>query len=124
MQSKQQFNIFTLEEANTLVADDFNVNYWIFIVKSMNYQEIQFDSKKQQISCPDFIPFKDLAVEVINDLKKNRIDIKVCESCKSYFNINDEDGIFGNPDTFERFICKICSEKMSAKAFYEKHMMV
>jgi hypothetical protein len=122
MKSKQQFNIYSRSEANLLVKKDFNANYWVFIIQNMNYPEIKYDHDSKRISCPGFIPFKDLAVEVISDLERNKNNIKACKVCEMYFDINQEDGIFGDPDNLENFICGSCSEKITAKEFYEKFM--
>jgi hypothetical protein len=124
MKNSQQFNTYSLDEANTLVQRDFSTNYWVFITQNMNYPEIKYDTDNGQITCPGFIPFKDLALEVISDLERKKDDIKKCQVCHMYFDVNKEDGIFGDPDNLERFICGYCSKKISAKEFYEKFMVM
>lgn len=126
MKSKhnQQFNTLTSTEANDLVKKNFDANYWAFIVKNMNYPEITINPTNEKISFPDFIPFKDLANEVIVDLEKTKNEIKICRVCEMYFNINNEDGIFGDPSKLQNFICSECSKKMSAKDFYDNFMIM
>ena len=122
MKNSQQFNTYSLDDANTLVKRDFSANYWLFVIQNMNYPEVKYDTDQSQITCPGFIPFKDLALEVISDLERNKDNVKECQVCNMYFDINSGDGIFGDPDNLERYICSGCSEKISAKEFYEKYM--
>ena len=123
MSSKQQqFNTYSLEEANNLIKKDFSANFWVFIIQNMNYPEIKFDQKSEQITCPGFIPFRDLALEIIHDLDHKKDDVKECQVCRMYFDINNDEGIFGDPDNFKNFICDDCSSKITAKDFYEKYM--
>jgi len=124
MKSKQQFTIFTLQEANIQVKRDFAANYWIFIIQSLNYPEITYDKNSDQITCPGFIPFRELALEVIDDLQQKRGDIKECEICHGYFDINSEEGIFGDPGRLEKFICNGCSCKISGRDFYDKFLVM
>jgi hypothetical protein len=124
MKNSQQFNTYSLDEANTFVKRDFSANYWIFVIQNMNYPEIKCDQKTGEITCPGFIPFKDLALEVIIDLERNKNNVKECQVCNHYFDINKGDGIFGDPDNLERFICNGCSHKISANEFYEKYLNI
>ena len=122
MKSKQDFNTWSLEEANQLVKKQLSRNYWIFLIQQMHYQEIKFDENLNIISCPTFIPFRELSIEVMQDLDKNKKDIKVCLICERYFDINTEDGIFGDTGNLEKFICNVCSNQISAKKFYEEYL--
>ncbi|MBF0383038.1 MAG: hypothetical protein HQL69_18610 [Magnetococcales bacterium] len=124
MSSKQQFNTYSLDEANLLVKKYFNANYWLFIIQNMNYPEIKYDPDSGQITSPGFIPFKDLALEVIQDLEGKKDEVKECLVCTQYFDINKEDGIFGDPENLDGFICGGCSMQISAKEFYEKYMVM
>jgi hypothetical protein len=124
MKSEQQFNVYTRSEANLLAQKDYSAHYWIFIIQNMNYPEITYDLEADIISCPGFIPFRELAVEVINDLENHNSDIKDCKVCTMFFNVNTEDGIFGDPANMDSFICNPCSKKISAKEFYESFMVL
>ncbi len=122
--SKNPVDLFTIQEANAIVQQAFEAGYWRFIIQNMDYPEIELDPEGERIRCPGFIPFKELALEVIDDLAKKKDDIKRCRACEHYFDINREDGIFGDPQNFERFICQGCAESMSAKVFFEKHLLI
>ncbi|MBF0381405.1 MAG: hypothetical protein HQL69_10325 [Magnetococcales bacterium] len=124
MKSEQQFNVFTRTEANQLSQKDYSASYWIFIIQNMNYPEITYDVDADIIFCPGFIPFRELAVEIINDLDSRMDDIKDCQVCTMYFDVNKEDGIFGEPEKLNRFICSTCAQKISAKEFYESYMAI
>ncbi|MEO5330698.1 MAG: hypothetical protein H7839_01635 [Magnetococcus sp. YQC-5] len=124
MKSKQEFHTWSVEECNQLIKHSFNRNYWIFLIQQMQYPEIKFDEASNQISCPTFIPFRDLALEVVQDLNKRKKTIKPCLVCSRYFDINQEDGIFGDTTQLEKFICNACANKISAKEFYEHHLVM
>ncbi len=123
MKSKQEFNTWSLEEANQLIKKQLPRNYWIFLIQQMFYPDIQFDENLNIISCPGFIPFRDLAIEVLQDLDKRKKDIKECLVCDRYFDVNKEDGIFGDAGNLEKFICNRCSNKISAKEFYDRYLL-
>ena len=124
MKLKSPIKTYSLQEANVFVQKDFSVNYWVFIVQIISYPDIKCDPENGQITCPDFIPFKDLALEVIRDLECRTKDIKECQVCSMYFDINKEEGIFGDPNKLNNFICDGCSKKITAKEFYEQHMVI
>lgn len=124
MKFKQEFNVWSLDEVNKLVNQSFSKNYWHFIILQMNYPEIQMEATSGQISCPAFIPFRDLALEVMQDLRKRNHVIKACQVCTHYFDINKEDGIFGDTQKLDRFICLTCANKMSAKEYFERYLVM
>ncbi|MBF0369298.1 MAG: hypothetical protein HQL52_07585 [Magnetococcales bacterium] len=120
-QTNPPYDRFSLEEANQLVAQDYDIHFWQFIIQQINDAEIRFDEAKEQIVCPGFIPFKELALEVIADLDPEVISC--CRVCAYYFDINQEEGIFCDPANLEGLICKSCSEKITARDYYEKFMV-
>ncbi|MBF0454237.1 MAG: hypothetical protein HQL72_05385 [Magnetococcales bacterium] len=124
MKSNQPFNTYSLDEANTLIKQQFDAKYWLFIIQNMNYPEISFDTANNAISCPGFIPFRDLALEVVADLDRQKSDVKKCQVCQHFFDVNKEEGIFGDPEKLERFICKACSQNISARTFYENYLQI
>ncbi len=107
---------------NLLNKKDFNSNYWVFIIQNMNYPEMKYDHDGEQIACPDFIPFRDLALEVIFDLERKQDDVRKCQVCGQYFDVHMEEGIVADPDNPDKFICSACSRKISARECYEKYM--
>jgi hypothetical protein len=110
----------SIEEANHSLQVDFDQNYWKFLVKQINYREIHFE--QGAIVFPPFIPFEEVVKEILQEIKDGEIETACCQVCQSYFNINQEDGIFGDPQNLDRFICKDCSLKISAREFYENHL--
>ncbi len=121
---QQELNQWKLAELNQLLNKQFSKEYWQFLVQQMNYSEIRFDPDIDQIVCPTFIPFQDLVVEVLNELNKRKSEIKPCLVCDQFFDINKEDGIFGDTRELENFICNGCANKISAKSFYERYLVM
>ena len=61
-------------------------------------------------SLPDRVPVMEMA-----------IDWKIVRGldCSGYFDLNRSEGIFGDPEELEQFICMPCAETMSAREYYE-----
>lgn len=112
---------WSIAEANGLVGRKFDKAFWLFVLQQIDYEELFFDTQKEEIVCPGFIPFADLATEVIHDL--DPATVHRCQICAGVFDINEEDGIFGDPTNLKHFICQTCSEAMSAKTFFNKHLL-
>lgn len=117
----REMSRWSIAEANVLVDRPFDKAFWLFVLQQVNYDELFFDDKNEEIVCPGFIPFADLAIEVINDL--DPATVHRCKICTQVFDINKEDGIFGDPTNLKHFICQACSETMSAKTFFDKHLV-
>ena len=117
--SGRELSRWSIAEANQLIKRNFDKEFWIFILKMTDYPEIYFDTQEEKIVCPGFIPFANLATEVIDDLDMETV--RHCQICEKVFDINKEDGIFGNLANLEHFICQTCAEAMSAKTFFDKH---
>ncbi len=118
--SKLQIKELSIEEANQSLKVDFDQNYWEFLIKQINYHEIRFE--KGKIVFPPYIPFGEVVKEILQEIKAGNVETASCRVCQKYFNINQEDGIFGDPQNLDRFICKACSVALSAREFYEKHL--
>lgn len=119
MQTIKQ-EILSVTDANQALGVDLNANMWAFIVRMINYPELKFDAKTQAIHIDGYVPFKELAKEWITGIADGSYDVRPCESCAAYFDINTSEGIYGKPDDFEEFICTHCAEKMSALAYYQR----
>ncbi|MFQ5560422.1 MAG: hypothetical protein ACE5FU_07550 [Nitrospinota bacterium] len=115
---------WNLEEANTRIGKNFDEKYWRFLVTQIvQYPEISFSSTKG-IESPSYIPLKEVILEILGEIDGGSIDVESCEVCKEYFDINKEDGIFGDPSALKNFICQSCSLKLSAKEFFDTFLVL
>ena len=119
MQSIKQES-YSISDANKELEVDLTPNMWSFIVRMINYPELSFDADKNTIEIDGYVPFKELAKEWITSIQDGTCDARKCEECGSYFDLNSTDGIFGNPEELEEFICYPCAESMTARAYYER----
>ncbi len=119
MQHIQQETL-TIAEANKNHSVELDSAMWAFIVKAINYRELTFDAEAELIHIDGYVPFKELAKEWINGIADGSFDVRKCEVCTAYFDINKEDGIYGNPESFEEYICMPCAEKMTAREYYQR----
>lgn len=119
MQHIQQESL-TIAEANKSHNVDLDASMWAFIVKAIDYRELSFDSKTDVIHIDGYVPFTELAKEWIKGIADGSFDVRKCEVCMVYFDVNKEEGIYGKPDNFEEYICMPCAEKMTARGYYER----
>lgn len=109
-----------LGELNLDLGVTFNTDYWAFIFARVGYPEIVFDAASAVVTYPEFVPLEDLLRDVIRGLDRDQV--VACEECRGLFDIGEEDGIFGDPEKLEGFLCRRCSETTSARDFYYKHL--
>ena len=119
MQKIQQESL-TTAQANQLLAVELEPAMWAFIVRMINYSELTFDAQKATILIDGYVPFKELAKEWVTGIAGGSYDVRKCESCAAYFDINAEEGIYGKPEDFEEYICLPCAGKMSALDYYQR----
>lgn len=110
----------SITAANHALNVDLDAGMWEFIVRMINYPELQFDSATDSICFVSYVPFKALAKEWIAGINSGIYDVRSCELCADYFDVNKTDGIYGNPDDLEEFICFPCAERMTAREYYER----
>lgn len=110
----------TVTEANQALEVNYESGLWALIVKMMAYPDLTFDAKKDTIVFEGFVPFQELAKEWIIGINDGTYDVQQCQSCDAYFDINTAEGIYGKPEEFEEFICIPCSDKMTAREYYQR----
>lgn len=119
MQTIKQESL-SIAEANQMLAVDLEAAMWEFIVRMINYRELTFDSENQVINIDGYVPFKELAKEWVNGIADGSYDVRKCEACVAFFDINTTEGIYGKPDDFEEFICRACAGEMTALVYYRR----
>ena len=106
--------------ANEMLAVELEPAMWAFIVRMINYPELKFAADKSVIMIDGYVPFKELAKEWVSGIADGSYDVRICESCAAYFDVNAEEGIYGKPEEFEEYICLPCAGDMSALAYYQR----
>jgi len=106
--------------ANQAIDTELASGMWAFIIKALKYPELEFNQKTDSILYMGYVPFLELAKEYLAGIEEGTFDVRNCECCADYFDINKTDGIYGNPDQLEEFICFPCAEKMTARKYYER----
>ncbi len=119
MQHIQQVTL-SIENANKAHKVELDPAMWAFIVKAINYPELRFDKETDVIHIDGYVPFTELAKEWINGIADGSFDVRKCELCIAYFDVDKEDGIYGKPEDFEEYICMPCAEKMTAFDYYKR----
>ena len=115
-----QTETLTIEELNKSHNVELDSAMWAFIIKAISYRELTFDDKTKLVHIDGYVPFTELAKEWINGIADGSFDVRKCELCEAYFDINKEEGIYGKPDDFEEYICMSCAEKMTAREYYQR----
>ncbi|MGB1008421.1 MAG: hypothetical protein ACPGVP_01775, partial [Thiolinea sp.] len=110
----------SIDAANDMLEAELEPAMWAFIVRMINYPELKFDADKSVIMIDGYVPFKELAKEWVSGIADGSYDVRKCESCAAYFDVNAEEGIYGKPEEFEEYICLPCAGDMSALAYYQR----
>jgi hypothetical protein len=95
---------------------------WPFIAARLAGGEVRLDAESQALTYPDYIPVDQMVRDVLDAMSDGRIEARACAACAEVVDMNKEEGIFGDPESLERFICSRCADTMSAREFYEKHL--
>ena len=119
MQKIQQESL-TIGEANQMLGAELESAMWAFIVRMINYPELKFDASANAILIDGCVPFKELAKEWVEGIADGSYDVRQCEACAAYFDINAEEGIYGKPEEFDEYVCLPCAEKMTALQYYQR----
>ena len=119
MQKIQQ-EALSIVAANEMLAAELEPAMWAFIVRMINYPELTFDAPNATILIDGYVPFKELAKEWVDGIADGSYDVRKCESCAAYFDVNAEEGIYGKPEEFEEYICLPCAGKMTALQYYQR----
>lgn len=119
---KLAHTIWTIDHANEQTQHQFDADYWSFLVKQVNYDEVTWDAQKQAIVFAEFIPLKSLLEDVLNRISTDNIAVTQCQTCQKYVDYNQDEGIFGDSEDLAHFICKPCAQSLSAWDFYQHHL--
>jgi len=110
----------TVAQANEILGVDMEPAFWEALVRIIAYPELEYAAGAQEISFPNYIPFQELAREWIEGIEQGIHDIRLCEICAVYFDVDQTDGIFGNAEELTEFICAPCADRMTAREYYDR----
>lgn len=114
---------WTIEQANQQVKQNFDEKYWQFLIRLINCKEVNWNENDNTINFAEYIPLKTLCNEILERiLTEKEFMIEQCQECHHYFNVNNENGIFGDTENLTHFICKKCAQSLTAWTFYQKHL--
>ena len=113
---------WTLEEANEFLQQSLSAEYWAFLVVQLNYKEVTFEDN--QIIFAEYLPMKALITEILQRISKGEIAVVQCEMCRKFFDMNKQEGIFGDSVHLKRFICYQCAHQLSAWEFYQQYLLL
>jgi len=109
-------------EADRLAGRQLGRGLWALVLGKLHNSEIRMDPQTGVIHYPEFIPFEELVRDVLRRIDAGEITPRTCRSCRGTFDVNEEEGIFGDLDALENFLCRPCSETVTAREFYEKYL--
>jgi hypothetical protein len=114
---------WSVDEANAHLGRSLDGDYWRFLIRQVGYREVTFDPQGQAIEFPEYVPLQTLLEEVLERLDRGEIAASQCQVCGTYWDINTDDGIFGDTRNLERFICRPCAERLSAWDFFQRYLL-
>jgi len=112
----------TVGEANERLGVDMEPGFWAALVTMLAYPEVAYDPAADAIRYPNYVPFEELAKEFIEGIEEGIYDIRLCERCAGYFDLNRTEGIFSHPAELEGFICMPCAETLTAREYFENYL--
>jgi hypothetical protein len=95
---------------------------WPFVADRIAGGEVRLDVARQTLSYPEYVPVDQMVADVLEAMSDGRIEARACAVCAEVVDLNRDDGIFGDPENLERFVCSRCADTLSAREFYEKHL--
>ena len=115
---------WTVDQANQQIQQQFEPDYWSFLINQVNYTEVNWDAEEKQIVFSEFIPLKTLLDDVLDRIARDDIAVTQCQVCQQFSDFNHDEGIFGEPDNLAHFICRTCAHSLSAWEFYQNHLKI
>ncbi|MEQ8768561.1 MAG: hypothetical protein RL885_31940 [Planctomycetota bacterium] len=94
--------------------------FWQFVFLRLRIKEVQIG--EDGVRYPEYMPLDDVIREVLRSIEDEEILLRACARCGDYHDINEAEGIFGNFEALERFLCRDCAEEMSAWEFYNDYL--
>jgi len=113
---------WTIEQANQQIKQEYDEQYWQFLVRLINIKEVNWNANSKTIVFAEYIPLKTLFNEVLERIPTEEFIVEKCYVCQHYFNVNKDDGIFGDTEKLTHFICKKCAHSLTAWEFYQNHL--
>jgi len=113
---------WTVDEANEQIKMKYGGHYWQFLVRLINIKEVKWNANNESIDFAEYIPLKTLLNEALDRIASDEFNVEECQVCQHYFNINDDEGIFGDTENLAHFICKKCAHSITAWEFYQEHL--
>lgn len=114
--------IWTREELGTRLGASIDRARLVFLIRRLAYPEVRVQSEGEAVSFPGFVPLADLLAEVLADIDRGAVAVQRCRVCTQDFDIDTEEGVFGDYNELTRFICRGCAESLSAWAFCQQHL--
>ena len=94
---------WTIEQANQQVKQEYDKQYWQFLVRLINIKEVKWNVNNNTIDFAEYIPLKTLINEVLERIPTEEFMVEKCHLCEYYFNVNKDDGIFGDTEKLTHF---------------------
>ncbi|WP_198264529.1 hypothetical protein [sulfur-oxidizing endosymbiont of Gigantopelta aegis] len=113
---------WTIEQANQQINQDYDEQYWQFLVRLIDIKEVIWNVKNNTIDFAEYIPLKILINEILERISTDEFMVEKCHVCQHFFNSDKEDGIFGDAEKLAHFICKKCANSLTAWEFYQNHL--
>ena len=110
----------TYAELATTTGRDLEAGCWKLLLSKLALPEVTLDG--QGIRFPEYVPVLEMLAEGLRQLDSGEILARRCERCGEYHDLNVAEGIYADPEAMEGFLCRPCSEAMSAWEYFNEHL--
>lgn len=112
----------SLEAARQALGTHIDPAWLRFAVRHLAYPEVSADADGT-VTYPGYVPVPALLAEVAAATASGALTLRTCGECGECFDIDKADGIFGDYDALERFVCRSCAESVTAWDFWQRHVV-
>lgn len=113
-------SLWTVADARAAIGPEIDASWLRFAVRKLEYPELSVDG--EAIRHPGYVPVPALALELANSVRRGELDLRRCRVCHEIFDVNVDEGIFGDMGALERFVCRGCAETTTAWTFWQEHV--
>ncbi len=95
---------------------------WPLVLDRISGGVVVWDRARGTLSFPEYVPVDRMIADVLDQIADGRITPLICESCGDFVDMNADDGIFGDTENLEGYLCGTCADTLTARQFYDTHL--
>jgi hypothetical protein len=95
---------------------------WPLVLSRIAGGPVVWDRARGTLTYPEYVPIDRMIADVLDQIADGRITPLLCEACGEIVDMGADDGIFGDVENLEGYVCGTCADTLTARRFYEVHL--